>query len=178
MSSRGGSTRITYFIYSCCSACCLLSAAIALCKCRSVLFSKSLANFSLLVLDCWVFWELMLFHVLTLFPLTISCSTSLQFLYRFSMTSECPFHWDHDVYMFLYLPPPGSNGGINPAWEICWKSSFLLLSPLDKPPLVPCFPSSFFHSLFFLFNRCLFSVRVLRSVAEVICFDRASAQFV
>lgn len=92
----------------------------------------------------------------------------------------------HYMYISLFVPPfstalplslTGTNGGMSPAGETCWKSSFQLLSPLCIPPIVPCFPS-FFLPLFFLFSRCLFSVRVLRPVAEVICFGRAGTWFV
>lgn len=158
---------VPFTLYSCCRVCCALSPKLALHKCRSVIVHSGLVGF---IKTCFY---------IAVSPFTMSHSTRLQSKHCFSAATECQFHWDHNMYMTLFVPPPSTstNGGMDPAGELCWKSSFQLLSPLHIPPLVPSF-HSFFLPFFLLFNRCLFSVRVLRSVAEVICFARARSRFV
>lgn len=176
MSSRRGSTRRTYFA----PAAVYVVHEAGPQPCADVGQPYS-ADLFFTLLFSWIFGvsrKLVLFHVFTLDCVTVSCSTRPQFLHRFFRQLLNVSFNATKICTSLYLPSEETIGGINPAGETCWKSSFQLLSPLHNPPLVPCFPSSFFICFSFFFNRCLFSVRVLRSVAGVICSDTASTRFV
>lgn len=151
-----------WFHSHCYRVCCALSPAVALCKCRSVIVSGSVATFSLCKFGLVGFAKTCFYKAVS--PLTMSRSTRLQSRYCFSAATECHFHRDHNMYMTLFVPPfsttvplssTGTNGGMDPAGELCWKSSFQLLSPLHIPSFLPLF---FFFCLSSFYLTDVFSL--------------------